>query len=182
LLFAILKKANNEEGDEMKKTHYIALSIIALLLGACGEAPERGDAARHDQVCPGSNPNPTVVVITYVDPSSSVNPKPTVNQNEVFVRQGDKIKFILNGPNKNVVVSTSGKTKDAGWLNGGGVNNSNHPGSERFFVCVPKDFIDWNNVETQCDKPGNPRCKKFEYDVMATDHETLDPVVTVQEF
>jgi hypothetical protein len=169
----------------MRSVHYIALSLFVVFISGCEGPPGMDDTPDHDQVCPGSNPGQHVVVITFVDPASSANQNPSVDKDNLVVEQGDKIKFILNGPNKNVVVSTSGKSPEAGWLNGGGVKNSDHPGSERFFVCVPKNFINWDEVETKCDGTGNPdepKCKEFAYDVMATGHETLDPVVTVQEF
>ena len=163
----------------MMSRYLIALPISLALLSACGESPDKSDKLRHEEVCPGSNPGQKVVVITYVDPASHANPKPKVNKDRLEVHEGDKIKFILNGPDQNIVVSTSGKTPEDGWLNGGGVKNAGNPGSERFYVCVPRGFIDWDQVEPACD---GQKCRNFEYDVLATGHETLDPVVTVQEF
>ena len=163
----------------MRNTYFLVLPITLALLAACEGTAMKGDTPSHEQVCPGSNPGQHVVVITFVDPASNPNATPNVDKRRITVEEGDKIKFILNGPDKNIVVSTSGKTPDDGWLNGGGVKNSGNPGSDRFVVCVPRNFIDWDQVEPACD---GQKCKEFRYNVTATGHEMLDPVVTVQEF
>lgn len=169
----------------MRSASCIALSLFVVFLIGCEGSPKKDDKLVHEQVCPGSNPGHKVVVITYVDPAAHANAMPQVDKGNLMVEQGDKIKFILNGPDKNIVVSTTGKDPEKeGWLNGGGVKSPNNPGSDRFFVCVPKNFVDWEEADL-CDANGGsdgPRCEEFRYNVDATGHETLDPIVTVQEF
>jgi hypothetical protein len=70
-------------------------------------------------------------------------------------------------------VKTLGATDDAAWLLGGAVMT---PGNQRFFVCVPRDLIEPDRARR------DPQTRDFKYNVEATGHPTLDPVVRVSEW
>ena len=136
------------------------LLLFLMALGACAVHPPTA----HN--CPGANPGVIPININYNAPTIVVAPS---NQD---ADQGDVLQFNLIGANK-VLVSTSGKTPDADWLNGSGKKKKDGT-NNKFFVCVPTDLFDG--------LPEIVKDKEFGYDVNAVGHPQLDPVVTVHRF
>lgn len=124
----------------------------------------------HDEVpphsCPYANPGLVTVTINFRANDIVVAPS-TVN-----AAQGDVIQFIMVGSD-GAFVQTEGTTADAAWLLGGAVKT---PGNQRFFVCVPRNLIEPDRARR------DPQSKDFKYNVKATGHPTLDPVVRVSEW
>ena len=116
--------------------------------------------------CPYANQGLVTVTINFQANNIVVNPSP------VTAAQGDVIQFILVGSD-GTLIKTEGATPDAAWLLGGAFKT---PGNQRFFVCVPRDLIDPDQVSR------DPKMKDFKYNVEATGHPTLDPVVRVTEW
>ena len=84
--------------------------------------------------------------------------------------EGDVLRFNLVGPN-NVWVSTSGKTPEAGWLNGSGKRKTGKTASFQFYVCVPDDLFpeDAEKGDVQ----------EYDYNVDAVGKPQLDPKVRI---
>lgn len=136
------------------------LLLFLMAFGSCAVKPLQS----HD--CPGANPGVVPININYNAPTIVVAPP---NQD---ADQGDVLQFNLIGANK-VLVSTSGKTPDAGWLNGSGKKKMDGT-NNKFFICVPTDLFDG--------LPETVKEKEFGYDVNAVGHPQLDPVVTVNRY
>jgi hypothetical protein len=86
--------------------------------------------------------------------------------------EGDVLRFNLVGGN-GVLVSTSGKTAEAGWLNGHGKKKAGKAESEHFFVCVPTDLFEGEDEDIQD--------KSFGYNVDAVGKPQLDPIVIINK-
>lgn len=136
--------------------------VFSGMLQSCAGIPK---GAAHPHNCPGANPGIVPIKIDYDKyPIDVIGPNQTVYE-------GDVLRFNLIG-NDNVLVSTSGKTPDAGWLNGSGKKKPNKANSDRFFVCVPKDLFEG--------EPTTVQEKNFGYNVDAEGRPKLDPVVPVR--
>lgn len=154
----------------MKTLNWVAwLFVTGILVGCAAEetVPAGKTApAGPPHSCPFANPGLVTVTINYQAKNIVAAPSP------VDAIQGDVIQFIIVGAN-GTLVETEGATTDAAWLLGGAVKT---PGNQRFFVCVPRDLFEQRRGRT------DPQVKDFKYNVKATGHPTLDPVVTVSEF
>ena len=140
--------------------HTVLLVSIAFA-GACTATSTPAPTAMTDHGCPGSNPGIVPININYNAPTIVVAPNPQV------AHVGNVLQFNLVGAN-DVWVSTSGKTPEAGWLNGSGRKKAGKPASQMFYICIPDDLVP-------------PKSEKdFEYNVDAVGKPQLDPIVTVR--
>lgn len=144
--------------------------FTAVLLCACeGTSPSTIPPAPPHQ-CPDANPGPITIKIKYGNSPQPIN----VPQDPQHAEEGDVLKFMLLGK-AGVLVSTSGKDAAAGWLNGSGRKKDSKPGTEIFYVCVPRDLFE--------DDPKEVLTKKYKYNVDAIKGaETwpqLDPIVII---
>jgi hypothetical protein len=119
--------------------------------------------------CSDANPGPITIVINYKNKDRIIVP-----QDPQIVVPGDVIQFILRGDD-NVLVSTSGKDAEAGWLNGSGKKNPRQPETVRFLVCVPRDILDDADVI--------PKEYKYNVDAVRGTQKwpRLDPIVIVDK-
>lgn len=157
---------NNGRGNDMiylrKITTVLSVTALGALLQSCAGI-SGGSVHAHD--CPGANPGIVPITINYQqDPINVVGPNQTVYE-------GDVLRFNLIGVD-NVLVSTSGKTPDAGWLNASGKTKPKKAKSDRFFVCVPTDLFEGEDRDVME--------KKYSYNVDAVGFKQLDPVVPVR--
>ncbi len=132
------------------------LLLFLMALGACAVKPLQTHG------CEGANPGVVPININYNNPNIGA----PANKHAVL---GDVLQFNLVGPNE-VLVSTSGKTADAGWLNGSGKKKKNGA-NDKFFICVERDLL-----------PEKVDEMEYGYNVNAVGHNQLDPVVTVHRF
>jgi hypothetical protein len=148
---------------ELQKIKAVVFVLaLGVLLQSCASMSGR---AVHPHNCPGANPGIVPIKIDY-----GQNPIDVVGPNQT-VYEGDVLRFNLVG-NDEVLVSTSGKTPEAGWLNGSGKKKANKANSDRFYVCVPTDLFEG--------EPKSVQQKDYEYNVDAVGRPTLDPVVPVR--
>jgi hypothetical protein len=153
----------------MIKTTKLAAVMFVILSGALLQSCA-GDMGKkdHPRGCPDGNPGVVPITINYGDRHGATIMVTGPNQ-DVF--EGDELQFNLVGSD-NILVSTSGKTPDAGWLNGSGKKKDGNPNSVRFSVCVPTDLFDGEPVDVQE--------KDYSYNVDAEGRPTLDPIVPVR--
>ncbi len=143
----------------MIRLQHVVLLVSIVLVGACAAPP-----TTTGQLCPGANPGIVSITINYNGAAINVAPDPQT------AHEGDVLRFNLVGTN-NVLVSTSGKTSDAGWLNSSGKRKPGKPASYRFEICVPTDLF------PEDAKKGDE--KDFKYNVNAVGKPQLDPMVTI---
>lgn len=143
----------------MIKLQQTVLMISIALVGACA-AP----ITTTDYDCEGANPGIVPININYNGTQITVAPDPQTAD------AGDVLRFNLVGSN-NVRVSTSGKTPEAGWLNGSGKKKIGEAASNQFYVCVPTDLFD--------DEDEDVEEKDYEYNVNAVGKPQLDPKVRI---
>lgn len=147
---------------ETKKLKAVMFVItFGALLQSCANDMGKKD---HPHGCSSGNPAIPITINYQRNPIMVTGPN-----RDVYV--GDALRFNLVG-GENVLVSTSGKTPDAGWLNGSGKKKPGQPNSDRFIVCVPTDLFDG--------VPDSVKKKDYYYNVDAEDRDTLDPVVPVR--
>ena len=145
-----------------KLTAVLSVAAVGLLLQSCAGISASPD---HPHGCPGANQGAIPINIIYQrEPLQVTGPDRTVYE-------GDVLRFNLVGRD-NVLVSTSGKTPDAGWLNASGKKKPGNSNSDRFYVCVPTDLFD--------EEPQDLAVKNYYYNVDAVGFEQLDPVVPVR--
>jgi len=165
--------------------HTVLLASMAFA-GACTttKAPEAQVAAppvttMENHGCPDARPGSVPINIHY-PPGANGNPGKIAvtphhaGQNAPLVHVGSVLRFnIIDGPDE-TLVSTSGKTPDAGWLNGSGKKKEGKSKSRMFYICVPHDLVPYGTDEI------------FEYNVDAyntnplEEWPQLDPRVTVR--
>lgn len=121
---------NTKKECDMNRTQMTSLLFSLALFGACAASNDGPAPSAPPHSCVDANPGIITIRLDYR------GQKIKVPQKEQRVLEGDAIQFILFGSD-DVLVSTSGKTPAAGWLNGSGKKKKSKPGSYRFFVCVP---------------------------------------------
>ena len=140
----------------------VLVALCSALLQSCAVAPKGADDSHG---CPGASPGIVPININYQQ-----SPIKVVGPNQ-RVYEGDVLRFNLIGSDE-VLVSTSGKTAEAGWLNGSGKKKAKNANSDRFYVCVPTDLF--------VDEPESVTEKEYAYNVDAVGRPQLDPVVPVR--
>jgi len=143
----------------MLRLQQTILLVSIALVGACA-AP----SITNNHTCPGANPGIVPININYNGAAINVAPDPQTAD------EGDVLQFNLVGAD-NVLVSTSGKTPGAGWLNGSGIKKPGKAESAKFFICIPTDLFPADAKEGET--------KDFGYNVNAVGKKELDPMVTV---
>lgn len=143
----------------MTRLQQTVLLVSIAFVGACAKP---STTTEHN--CPGANPGIVPININYKDARIKVTP------DQQTAHQGDALRFNLVGVD-NILVSTSGKTPDAGWINSSGRKKPGKANSNQFYVCVPTDlFPDEANIGDE---------KEFGYNVNAVGKPQLDPKVRV---
>jgi hypothetical protein len=143
----------------MIRLQQTVLLLSIALVGACA-APST--TTNHN--CPGANPGIVPINVNFIGPTINVEP------DSQTANEGDVLRFNLVGAD-NVLVSTSGKTPDAGWLNSSGKRKPGKAASYQFYVCVPTDLFP--------DEAKSGDEKDFEYNVNAVGKPQLDPKVRI---
>lgn len=150
----------------MIKLKKVGTAVLALgcgaLLQSCAGVSERSDQPFD---CPGANPGIIPINVIYEkEPIEVQGPRHTVYE-------GDVLRFNLVGAN-NILVSTSGKNAESGWLNGSGKRKPGNSNSYQFYICVPTDLFE--------NDPITVKLKEYKYNVDAVGFNKLDPVVPVR--
>jgi len=146
----------------------LATACAAMLqscAGVSGKSVNPSGKSVNPEDCPGANPGIIPINIIYEqEPIEVKGPRHTVYE-------GDVLRFNLVGAD-NILVSTSGKNAESGWLNGSGKRKPGNSNSYQFFICVPTDLFEG--------EPGTVTLKEYRYNVDAVGLNRLDPVVPVR--
>jgi len=157
----------------MIRLKHTVLLVSMAFAGACATADAPAPTptpAPPDHGCPGSSPLVVPININYgASPIVVAPPTQTADAGQV-------LQFNLIGthppPDVGPLVSTAGKTAEAGWLNGSGKRKNAIVATHQFYICVPKDLFPPN-------APSGATLD-FGYNVNAVGKPQLDPVVRVR--